>query len=43
MGASQTATRSRIFFARRELRKLMGSDKRIAEHVNALITSGASR
>ena len=43
MGASQTATRSRIFFARRELRKLMGADKRIAEHVQTLIESGGNR
>ena len=43
MGASQTATRSRIFFARRELRKLMGADKRIAEHVQSLIESGGNR
>jgi RNA polymerase sigma-70 factor (ECF subfamily) len=42
MSASQTATRSRIFFARRELRKLMASDKRIAEHVGALLERGAS-
>jgi RNA polymerase sigma-70 factor (ECF subfamily) len=37
MGASQTATRSRVFFARRELRKLLSSDKRLAEHVEALL------
>jgi RNA polymerase sigma-70 factor (ECF subfamily) len=37
MGASQTATRSRVFFARRELRKLLQSDKRLSEHVEALL------
>jgi RNA polymerase sigma-70 factor (ECF subfamily) len=37
MGASQTATRSRVFFARRELRKLLSSDARLAEHVDALL------
>jgi RNA polymerase sigma-70 factor (ECF subfamily) len=42
MGASQTATRSRVFFARRELRKLLSSDARLAEHVNALL-EGAGR
>jgi RNA polymerase sigma-70 factor (ECF subfamily) len=42
MGASQTATRSRVFFARRELRKLLSSDARLAEHVNALLEGGAS-
>jgi RNA polymerase sigma-70 factor (ECF subfamily) len=40
MGASQTATRSRVFFARRELRKLLSSDKRLAEHVEALLEGG---
>jgi RNA polymerase sigma-70 factor (ECF subfamily) len=37
MGASQTATRSRIFFARRELKKLLGSDPRISAHVASLL------
>ncbi len=37
MGASQTATRSRIFFARRELRKLLSADPRVAAHVSALL------
>jgi RNA polymerase sigma-70 factor (ECF subfamily) len=37
MGASQTATRSRVFFARRELRKLLAEDPRLSEHVAALI------
>jgi RNA polymerase sigma-70 factor (ECF subfamily) len=42
MGASQTATRSRIFFARRELRKLLGADARLRDHVEALLVGGAS-
>ena len=41
MGASQTATRSRVFFARRELRKLLQSDARLSEHVDALLEGGA--
>ena len=41
MGASQTATRSRVFFARRELRKLLQSDKRLSEHVEALLEGAA--
>ena len=41
MGASQTATRSRVFFARRELRKLLSSDRRLAEHVDSLLEGGA--
>jgi RNA polymerase sigma-70 factor, ECF subfamily len=40
MGASQTATRSRIFFGRRELRKLLGADPRLQAHVAALLDSG---
>jgi RNA polymerase sigma-70 factor (ECF subfamily) len=40
MGASQTATRSRVFFARRELRKLLMSDPRLSEHVAALLEGG---
>jgi RNA polymerase sigma-70 factor (ECF subfamily) len=43
MGASQTATRSRIFFARRELRKLLASDRRLAEHVDALLDARGER
>ncbi len=43
MGASQTATRSRVFFARRELRKLLSSDPRLAEHVAALLEVGGER
>ena len=37
MSASQTATRSRVFFARRELRKLLADDARLSEHVAALL------
>ena len=37
MGASQTATRSRIFFARRELQKLLRASPRLSEHVDALL------
>jgi RNA polymerase sigma-70 factor (ECF subfamily) len=37
MGASQTATRSRIFFARRELRKLLDSDPKLSAHVEAVL------
>jgi RNA polymerase sigma-70 factor (ECF subfamily) len=37
MGASETATRSRVFFARRELRKLLNSDPRLSAHVDALL------
>ena len=40
MGASQTATRSRIFFARRELRKLLHADPRLRAHVEALLENG---
>jgi len=43
MGASQTATRSRIFFARRELRKLLSADPRLSEHVAALLDSQGAR
>jgi RNA polymerase sigma-70 factor (ECF subfamily) len=43
MTASQTATRSRIFFARRELRKLLGSDARLSEHVSALLDDRGAR
>ena len=43
MGATQTATRSRVFFARRELRKRLSSDKRMAAHVAALLETGGSR
>jgi RNA polymerase sigma-70 factor (ECF subfamily) len=37
MGATQTATRSRVFFARRELRKLLADDPRLSDHVDALL------
>lgn len=37
MDASITATRSRIFFARRELKKLLTQDARLAAHVSALL------
>lgn len=40
MGASQTATRSRVFFARRELRKLLNADRRLSDHVDALLEGG---
>jgi RNA polymerase sigma-70 factor (ECF subfamily) len=43
MSASQTATRSRIFFARRELRKLLASDPRLSEHVSALLEARGER
>jgi RNA polymerase sigma-70 factor (ECF subfamily) len=43
MGASQTATRSRVFFARRELRRLLTEDPRLAEHVAALVETGGDR
>jgi RNA polymerase sigma-70 factor (ECF subfamily) len=43
MGATQTATRSRVFFARRELRKRLSSDKRMAAHVAALLETGGER
>jgi RNA polymerase sigma-70 factor (ECF subfamily) len=37
MGASQTATRSRVFFARRELRKLIAADPTLREFAAAMI------
>ena len=40
MGASQTATRSRIFFARRELKKLLASDPKLSAHVSSLLGRG---
>jgi RNA polymerase sigma-70 factor, ECF subfamily len=40
MGATTTATRSRIFFARRELRKLLGKHPRLSSHVAALLRQG---
>ncbi len=43
MGASQTATRSRVFFARRELRKLLSSDARLSEHVASLLETGGDQ
>jgi RNA polymerase sigma-70 factor (ECF subfamily) len=39
-GASQTATRSRVFFARRELRKLLSNDPRLADHVASMLEGG---
>lgn len=42
MGASQTATRSRIFFARRELRKLLVDDPRLSAHVDSLLANGGA-
>jgi RNA polymerase sigma-70 factor, ECF subfamily len=39
MKATQTATRSRTFFARRELRKLIGSDAHLRELASALLES----
>ena len=38
MGASQTATRSRVFFARRELRKLIGQDPELRALADALLS-----
>jgi RNA polymerase sigma-70 factor (ECF subfamily) len=40
MGASQTATRSRIFFARRELKRLLTRSPRLSAHVAALLQGG---
>ena len=37
MGASRTATRSRIFFARRELKQLLLANPRLAAHVESLL------
>jgi RNA polymerase sigma-70 factor (ECF subfamily) len=37
MKATQTATRSRVFFARRELRKLIASDQELREWADALL------
>jgi RNA polymerase sigma-70 factor (ECF subfamily) len=37
MGASQTATRSRVFFARRELRKLIAADPDLRELAEAML------
>jgi RNA polymerase sigma-70 factor (ECF subfamily) len=42
MDASQTATRSRVFFARRELRRLLCADPRLSAHVEALLATAAS-
>lgn len=41
MRASQTATRSRMFFARRELRKLIRADVELREHAAALLGDAA--
>ncbi len=43
MNASVAATRSRVFFARRELRKLLVADARLSAHVEALIELGGDR
>ena len=43
MNASVAATRSRVFFARRELRKLLVTDARLSAHVAALIELGGDR
>jgi RNA polymerase sigma-70 factor (ECF subfamily) len=43
MSASQTATRSRVFFARRELRKLLDADARLSDHVDALLDERGDR
>jgi RNA polymerase sigma-70 factor (ECF subfamily) len=37
MGASETATRSRVFFARRELRKLIAADADLAEMAESML------
>lgn len=37
MGATETATRSRVFFARRELRALVAADPLLADHAEALL------
>jgi RNA polymerase sigma-70 factor, ECF subfamily len=39
MGASQTATRSRVFFARRELRALIAADAQLTELASTLMGS----
>jgi RNA polymerase sigma-70 factor (ECF subfamily) len=38
-GASRTAVRSRIFFGRRELRKLLDADPRLSAHIEAVLSS----
>lgn len=43
MNASVAATRSRVFFARRELRKLLVADARLSAHVDALLEIGGDR
>lgn len=43
MGATQTATRSRVFFARRELRKRLTKSPKLAAHVAALLERGGER
>ena len=40
MDASVAATRSRVFFARRELRRLLTTDARLSAHVDALLDVG---
>ena len=37
MGASQTATRSRVFFARRELRALIAADPALSELADSIM------
>ncbi len=38
MGASQTTTRSRVFFARRALRKLIAADPELSEMASTLLS-----
>jgi RNA polymerase sigma-70 factor (ECF subfamily) len=40
MGATETATRSRVFFARRELRALIAQDPALSAHVRDLLSPG---
>ena len=42
MGATQTATRSRMYFARRELRKLISSDAELRDWSAALLNRSAA-
>lgn len=42
MNATQTATRSRMFFARREMRKLIVADPSLAEWTSVLFKQGAT-
>lgn len=43
MGASQTTTRSRVFFARRALRKLIAVDPALSEMAATLVDAGERR